>query len=265
MESEGNPRHRACHILRRCGTPSVAWFEDALRTYGVPTVVFDLYLLVQNIEIAANVLEQNGWIAVPQQRGKIGLANLDLTLHPQIRLEPTREECAGDRSAKGPQTRTRVGSFLSSKIEPPTIVLLPAAEWNFDLDKATCSTNFLPSLDDLFDGLLRSLLDCSDQALQDHLNVQLAYLYGYAPELQDRLFAERLLYEYRQYHLDVRSGMTYGTLSFVKHQRQIREALRKGTLELQECSAPRNDESLFNQGVRARVRASLPTFCDEDA
>lgn len=55
------PRHLPCAILREKGIPCLVWFEDAIAPYGVPTVVFDLHLLVPDIHEAARALFENGW------------------------------------------------------------------------------------------------------------------------------------------------------------------------------------------------------------
>ena len=60
-EAHPNPRRQPCCILRNHGIRSVSWFEDAIATYGVPTVVFDVYILVPDLEQATSVLEKNGW------------------------------------------------------------------------------------------------------------------------------------------------------------------------------------------------------------
>lgn len=55
-----NRRRLPCYILHSHNLPCVVWFEDAIGNYGVSTVVFDLYILVEDIEIAAQELLQNG-------------------------------------------------------------------------------------------------------------------------------------------------------------------------------------------------------------
>ena len=54
-------------FLQEEGIPSVVWFEDAIGHYGVPTVVFDLYLLVSDIDAAAEVLLRRGWTYAKEQ------------------------------------------------------------------------------------------------------------------------------------------------------------------------------------------------------
>jgi hypothetical protein len=48
-------------LLRNQGVPCSVWFEDAIARYDVPTVVFDLYLLVPDIDQAAHILCGSGW------------------------------------------------------------------------------------------------------------------------------------------------------------------------------------------------------------
>lgn len=88
--------------------------------------------------------------------------------------------------------------------------------------------------------------------------VLIGYLYDYVPALKEKSFAEQLKYENRQYHYDCLSGMSTGTLPFIRHERKIRDALREGTFQLCDCSADQEDESLFNNKVQARILASMP-------
>ena len=122
-------------------------------------------------------------------------------------------------------------------------------------------------LSELLGALIANQLDCTsteDEELQHWLSLQIAYLYGYVRELQDCAFADLLLYENRQYHYDVRSGMSYITLPFVDHQRKVREALRMGTQTLQVCSAAHEDEDLLSGTADARLQASLPKAVTEN-
>lgn len=215
-------------------------------------MLFDLYLLVTDINIAAQMLGRSGWTLIPQQNGRIGNASLDLSKHPQCRLAPPAQD---DATGQDPSAQTPTQSPYRSS----TIVLLPVADWSFNFDTGISSRSFIPTLEALLDGLIGSQLDSLDEMeLQDYLRVQIGYLYRYAPELQKRSFAHRLLYEHRQYHFDVCSGMSFSTLAFVAHQHSIREALRRRGCELQECSASRNNEDLFNQDFQSRLLASLP-------
>ncbi|KAI1082145.1 hypothetical protein F5B20DRAFT_23838 [Whalleya microplaca] len=59
------PRLAPCRILLQHSIPTSLWFEDAIGRYGVPTVVFDLHLLVPDIEQASAILRQQGWSPQP--------------------------------------------------------------------------------------------------------------------------------------------------------------------------------------------------------
>ena len=58
---EDQSRFEACYVLRQNNIGCYLWFEDALGSYGVNTVVFDLHIVVPNIESAAAVLLRKGW------------------------------------------------------------------------------------------------------------------------------------------------------------------------------------------------------------
>jgi hypothetical protein len=55
-------RYEAPATLTSHGIPCVIWAEDALSHYGVPTVVFDPFLLVDDPEAAAECLCNAGYI-----------------------------------------------------------------------------------------------------------------------------------------------------------------------------------------------------------
>ncbi|KAF1814109.1 hypothetical protein P152DRAFT_465070 [Eremomyces bilateralis CBS 781.70] len=78
-------RYQPCTVLRDHHIPYVIWFEDALLRYGIPTGIFHLYLLVNNLDEAAEVLIQRlGW-TLSSAPARIGSATVDT---PQRRLLP---------------------------------------------------------------------------------------------------------------------------------------------------------------------------------
>jgi hypothetical protein len=250
------PRRQACHILREHGIPCVVWFEDAIAHYGVPTVVFDLYILVPDIETAADVLERAGWESVQQEKAMIGVAEVE---YPQRRLLSTWEKKKHEAYLQKVQRPLPPGHIHGPDTTDYT-VLLRATDWNFCLPETERPGNSIfPPLAGLVDALIDSMLDSSRDnfSLQRHLGGHLTSLYGCAPALKEKTFAEQLGYEHRQYHFDVLAGMDHGTTPFVAHQRNIREALRQGTHELTECSTSRDNESLFGKAVEARLLASM--------
>ncbi|KAK4869509.1 hypothetical protein LT330_005891 [Penicillium expansum] len=256
-ESDSERRYKPCQVLSGNQVACAIWFEDTLHHYGVPTILFDLYLLVQDIDEAAELLVKAGWVIDSQGPHTIGNAEVEL---PQKRL-----------------------IFPSSQA---ITVLLPAQEWKFSLmaDSASDGTSlttegtslttddtslttddtslttddtplttesspenvFFPPLPGFLDALIESWLDCpcDDGMLLIHLACQISYLYAYAPALKQRSFAERMKYEHRQFHFDVLAGMQIGTIPFRKHERAIRDALLQGQYELRECSMSCDNEEI---------------------
>lgn len=89
--------------------PRAVWFEDAIGHYDVPTVLFDLYLVVPDIDHAAELLGRNGWLsALPRDEDTFHFLSSSPTLR-YLRLAPPGLDQA---------TATRT-------------VLLSARDWNF--------------------------------------------------------------------------------------------------------------------------------------
>ncbi|KAL5320348.1 hypothetical protein ACEPPN_011149 [Leptodophora sp. 'Broadleaf-Isolate-01'] len=246
---EDIPRYQPCYILRDKRIPCVMWCEDAIAHYGVPTVVFSLYLLVPNINQAAEALVQSGWHLEDSAHTEIGNAPFRGAHH---RLTP-----AVDAAQMRPIWTPGMGPPPLPSKEPPgptTTILLPASEWNYTFPEST--RDIIPSLPALLDGLIDKLLDdpLTECGFFNHLAVLILYLYDYSPGVKQRSFAEELKYDHRQFHYDLSSGMSSG-LPFIRHERKIRDALRNGTYQLCDCSADRNDETLFQAKVLARLGA----------
>ncbi|KAF1355297.1 hypothetical protein BDV97DRAFT_366453 [Delphinella strobiligena] len=265
-------RYQLCHLLRTHEIPCVVWFEDAVGHYGVPTCVFDLYVLVPDIDTAAQILIQHGWKLISQQRGRIGNATVDSNSQRRLTTESHSSEDSNSQRRLTTVFYSSETNQICVPIHPwrTDTVLLPVTDWKFKLGAAQAvkisPSSIFPPLAGLLDALIESSLDCfaDNRALAGHIDLHIAYLYDYVPEIRERTFAESLKYEHRQYHFDVLSGMSSGTIPFNKHQLKIREALRQNTHELQECSASREDEALFNDGVQARLLASLPDPFSKD-
>lgn len=105
-----------------------------------------------------------------------------------------------------------------------------------------------PTLPGLLDALIESWLagPSENPTLLLRLAVYFNYLYRYVPALKERVFAEEMRYEHRQFHFDVLSGMASSTFPFRDHERRIREALLQGRYEYQKCSASREKKILFD-------------------
>ena len=250
MATEPVTRYEPFYILRDSNISCVIWCEDAVRYYGVPTVVFSFHILVPDIEKAAKVLIQREWHLEDGTKTKFGLSTLrsaHCCLTPPANIAPNKPAWSPAMGPPPPPSKIPPG--------PTTTILLPALEWNFTFPSNF--QGFFPPLPELVDALISKLLDISlTDSVWDQLTVLIAYLYGYVPSLKEKAFAECLKYENRQYHYDSLSGMSTGTLPFIRHERKIRDALRGGTFQLCDCSADREDESLFTTKAMARIMAS---------
>ncbi|KAI9686093.1 MAG: hypothetical protein M1822_004076 [Bathelium mastoideum] len=224
------PRYQPCIILRDHQVPYVIWFEDALRCYHVPTGVFELYILVQNLDQASEALLLNGWTLHSSAPAKIGNGTVDA---PQRRLSPPEPE--------GGYPETKPGDPPPPpRPEPSTVtVLLLADDWHFDLSTESITpmgTQIrVPRLPALLNSLLEVLMDnaLENSLFWSHLAVMVEYLYGYNPAVKNVYFTKQLKYEYRQYHIDALSGtMERGTLPWYRHQKRVRDALRNRSWKL---------------------------------
>ena len=79
-----NPRHLPCALLHSQGIRCIVWFKDVIAHYGVPTIVFSLYVLVQDPVSTARLLLQNRWTSMQQEQKirNITLACMQYALSP---------------------------------------------------------------------------------------------------------------------------------------------------------------------------------------
>jgi hypothetical protein len=204
--------------LRDHDIPCLVWFEDAISPYGVPTEVFDLHLLVPDIDDAARALMDKGWTDAGPSKSSYDFLMGPI---PQRRLNPP------DTTAPG--TAPLVPSFKDPP-EPTLTVLLPAAYWKVSVDDLRpCSPGgFVPPLPVLIDALIDSFLDSTPGLLQTRLATHVAYVYGHCKSLKTQDFAEQLKLEHRQFHYDALSKPGTGTMLFLEEQRRIRGEIREG-------------------------------------
>ncbi|KAK2617039.1 hypothetical protein QQS21_000133 [Conoideocrella luteorostrata] len=212
------PRYAPCFVLQKAQVLCVIWFEDALWHHGVPTCVFDLYLLVRDIDLAAEVLLNKGWKDAPPPT-KFTFNFLDP--HPEIARRRLDAPGANEINPPGEVSP-----------EPATTVLLKAADFKFPAEKFAPTPasleGYFPPLPVLTDALIDSLLDAPhDCRLQSYMALQLSYLYGYVCELKEQSFSKVIKYENRQFHHDALSGVSVGTLPIITIERQVRDELRK--------------------------------------
>jgi hypothetical protein len=226
-----SPRYQPCNILRDHKIPYVIWLEDALQCYQVPTGVFDLYLLVSDLDQAAEALLQEGWTMRDPPVAKIGNTRVST---PQRRLFPptTKSELPGVEFTPGGPP------FLPAPSPPTETALLLADDWHLDFQTGTFippgSQICIPRLPALLDSLLNHVLDAPlKDTSRSPVPMLIMYLYAYTSTVKSLDLTRELEYHHRQYHIDALSGMfETGTLPWWKHQQKIRDALRRGTWKL---------------------------------
>lgn len=181
-------RYTPCWSLLCAGVPCVVLFEDASAYHGVPTCLFDLYILVDDIDAAATVIARDpGWVPVATRKNTIGNSTVDV---PLVRLGPPSE---------GSTTPTH---------EPSHIVLLRARDWFFNLTDV--EESFFPPLLPLLNALYRTLFE-GTYGQRQWTSLHLSYLYGHTLNWRNwkdkkPIPIEDLCEAARPVHLDVRLG-----------------------------------------------------------
>ncbi|KAK2873475.1 hypothetical protein FQN49_002331 [Arthroderma sp. PD_2] len=239
-------RYLACCLLKESGIPCYLWAEDALAYYGVPTVVFDIQIVVNDIKKAADALIEKGWHPPPAD---FKPRYIDIAESTYYLVEPHVKS---------------VDNFHS------VVALTAASDWRVKLpdlktqkgwhSQRTARWPFIPPLNQLLDSFIGRWLDTPDahNFFRSHIRCFIGYLYGNVPILKRREFADYLKVEHRQYHFDIIAGVSYTRDPFRIHSRKIRDSILRGEYELCECSVSRDDERYFTAAVEARLLASLP-------
>jgi hypothetical protein len=214
-------RYEPCDILKRRGIACVVWFEDALALYGSDTVVFELYVLVQDVSKAKKVLTLAGY------------------------KEPRRDPKAAEPIYDDRIYRGGVELERASGSPGDAVVLISADAWEYDVAQELAprrpGSPPLPLLDKFIDSLMSHWLNMSEGEYKDRLlwAMSLASLIYYAYNLQGPEgsavravdFAQRLRPEHRELHYDLvgRYPQKVGISSYRKHEyhamrcREIRE------------------------------------------
>jgi len=97
-----NLRHESANTLKSCGIPCAVWGED-LWHFGVPTIIFDHFMLVPNPETAASKLESLGF-------------------HPLLQIHGTFSWKGSLATRFGYQVRNQISSRRSLQLSNPTLI-----------------------------------------------------------------------------------------------------------------------------------------------
>jgi len=172
-------RYRAPQLLLDKGIPCVIWAEDALAHYGVPTVCFDLFLLVHDTAQAARCLTAGGFRVGSNDRYK------DIPgLHDDVPrfIDPAYRQY----------------SVLSNM--ESCVALLSAQDWGYMLPSDTVGLNSFPPLNTLFDSLVHTWLDAPTAIVALHFIVHIGYLFEYVPAIKNPAFRETIRPEHRPFY-----------------------------------------------------------------
>jgi hypothetical protein len=182
------PRFAACDILHRAEIPACIWLEDALDELGVPTLVFELFLLVHDVDSAGQVLLEAGY-----QRSTPSLALQDIPQFSTV-FRPAQQEFKA--STQGAQSLDETSG---------SVILLPAAEWFYALPPWSEDTaRRFPTLPHLLSSLIAVWLqlDEIEVSLRLRIAVYLGYIYEYLDAVKSSGFEHQLPREYWVFHFD---------------------------------------------------------------
>jgi hypothetical protein len=163
--------HESIKALKSCGIPCAVWGEDLLRHFGVPTIIFDHFLLVTNPETAALKLESYGFHPLPPNSRYCFLEELTRN---SIRLSHASGQHIDDH---------------------PAVVLLPADTWHFSMRP---KSDIIPPLSTVVESYIDIYLDAETLYFRCHLMTHIAYLADYVKDAKDPGFPDMLRYKYQQ-------------------------------------------------------------------
>lgn len=140
--------------------PCIVWGESALAHYAVPTMSYDIFVLVPN-----NIRYQ---------------FNIELI---------QRSICLSER----------FDLVTEDKAGAPTIVLMPIAQWHYPEALLSNDTKKLfPPLPALVASLIDAWLDAETLGLTLHLGSHLGYIEGHVPAPKTATFASQLEHKYHR-------------------------------------------------------------------
>ncbi|KAK2813627.1 hypothetical protein FQN50_000022 [Emmonsiellopsis sp. PD_5] len=229
-QQERNPRYEPCDILVSRKIPCKVWCEDVLAWYGVPTVLFDLFILVHEPKEALDILIDSGYIQTQPNRRFARTSQLSYRVTRLIR--PPDSSSLVESFSKPPE----------ADIDIEGVVLLSTKEWDYDLPQSIDDLECLiPDIHEYFDHIVSKWMDLGsdDSDLSDYLGVHIAYHTAYIDEVWKSEFAERIRKEHRQLLFDLLatcSGMEAGPSDLLleecrTYHRQIRDKILQGTFE----------------------------------
>jgi hypothetical protein len=190
-------RYNACRILYKAGVPCLIWGEDALTGYGIPTIVFDLFLLVHDPEEAAAWLAESGFYRTKPNPRFRDIPQMSDRVPRLTQLPAANREKSFGEITELPE---------ADDINAPGVILLPAKQWRYNLPHTVAGIeDFIPPLATFLDRLLELWMDIpeSDSKLRMHIATHIGYFYLYTKEVRNPGFEKQLRIENCQVHFDL--------------------------------------------------------------
>ncbi|KAI9885256.1 MAG: hypothetical protein M1823_002961 [Watsoniomyces obsoletus] len=199
-------RYLPCRVLRDEGFACLAWFEHPVRYYGVPTELFNLYLLVEDVDEASRALTDKGWTHIKPP----AYSFLDSVEADWRWLSAPRRE--GEQQP------------LLSVQSMSVVVLGSVKDWNINLPDVWCVQYrrplaserwpYIPTFPDLMNALFEKWL-CGPE---DQCDLQ----------RRDEAFTDYLQMEFRHLHQQILAGVHYLSPQYWKFQRDACQKIREG-------------------------------------
>ncbi|KAL9053540.1 MAG: hypothetical protein Q9162_004707 [Coniocarpon cinnabarinum] len=220
-------RHEAARVLSKdAAIPSFIWMEDAVAQYDVPTVIFDVWLLVPNVEKAAQVLQRAGWtrteVLPPKQRMKKLIADCQAFVSPSVHFFDNAPDRRHDLT-----------------------ILLPVEQWGLTLPDTPPkeAVPYVPHLYEILNSMMAMYISLDpdghegNDAFRDHIGVLIGYCYMYSEQTRDlELDQQWLDRKFLQLHYDLlenKHWVDLGARPSWHHHKENVEKIERGELQPQ--------------------------------
>ena len=240
LSLEFDARYDACRVLSSVGIASMIWGEGALAILGVPTILWDVFILVEDPKIAAQYILKYGFVRTkPNPRfedvPEIAIAPrlaAPLPSKPSSKTPPPVEVCK-DISNDASGTGNELADAQST--EDTGVVLLSAKYWPHNT-LGQSHQSFVPRTCEMLNCLISTYMGAMEFVFREYIAIHISYFYMYVQSVRNPGFETLLLKESRQLHFDMlHSKDTMRTLLSAKqvhdYHRDAREKIRRGELE----------------------------------
>ncbi|WEW60897.1 hypothetical protein PRK78_006385 [Emydomyces testavorans] len=251
-----DPRYEPCDTLIHHGIPCRVWCEDVLAVYGVPTVVFDLFVLVPDPDEAAETLvaKAGGYVRTQANPRYARIPQLSREAPRLVRAVSSASEAGGAESESGLGLSRSLSSSSGSgsskaksgfaeyeqadDVEAVGVVLLSATEWGYELP-ADGVDYLVPDLWEYLDCIVAIWLDLDEghREFRDHLGIHIGYCSTYVDEVWTPEFFGMIRREHRHLLFELLASRVghegVGPAQLLKpeyqqYHRRIRDQIRAG-------------------------------------